>query len=95
MGGITKQQHFLAKQEEEFTHGYSPNNFGMMESGRGFFRGRGGGFWGGGRQAPYPMGGRGGFGGRGKHPLSTLLNDETPGVLTNLYCNVIPARKCS
>ena len=65
MGGITKQQHFLAKQEEEYfdpsqSYGYSPGDLGIL---RGVgFRGRGGGR-GGGRQAPYPMGGRGGFGG--------------------------------
>ena len=54
-----------SKQEEEYyglaqTYGYSPEDLGV-DSGRGFGRGRGG--RGGGRQAPYPMGGRGGFGG--------------------------------
>jgi len=28
MGGITKQQHFMAKQEEEYSHGYSHDDFG-------------------------------------------------------------------
>ena len=55
-----------SKQEEEYyglaqTYGYSPEDLGV-DSGRGFGRGRGVGR-GGGRQAPYPMGGRGGFGG--------------------------------
>ena len=54
-----------SKQEEEYyglaqTYGYSPEDLGV-DSGRGFGRGRGG--RGGGGQAPYPMGGRGGFGG--------------------------------
>jgi len=61
MGGITKQQHFMAKQDEEYTHGYTPDDFGV-DPGRGFMRGRGG-FRGGGRHMPYPMGGRGGFAG--------------------------------
>ena len=74
MGGITKQQHFMAKQEEEYSHGYSHDDFGM-DSGRGFMRGRGGGFRGGGRPGPYPMGGRGGFaGGQGRHPVSFYVN---------------------
>ena len=71
MGGITKQQHHMAKQDEEYTHhGHSPDDFGMGMGGRGFVRGRGGGFRGGGRHMPYPMGGRGGFGGaQGRPPF--------------------------
>ena len=38
-----------------------------------FFQGTRGRILGGWEAGPYPMGGRGGFGGRGKLPLSTLL----------------------